>query len=227
MEKANAISAGGAGAGGAIYNNTAAATSSNEKAGGASGWKASAETAIRETPEAKFSGGSTPSPFGAAAAGAGVGAAAGVGAGAAGAAALSSSEEQRPVSSLSNSTGTDGRGTTVPMVKDQYSGDEIRAQDTVVAIYPYTASLNDELTLEPDDVVTVLRLYDDGWALGKLQNGQEGAFPMVCVTSSKGDAPRTSDDGGYTSQGVTTSSMDGAVTADEGFTSDARSARSR
>ncbi|KDN53096.1 hypothetical protein K437DRAFT_266030 [Tilletiaria anomala UBC 951] len=212
-----------AGAGGAIYTHN----EPSEKAG-VSGWKASTDTGNASSPPQKMlSSDGGPSPFGAAAGGAGVGVAEGaIGVGAA--AAGSKDSEDRPLSQMSNATSSDGRGTTVPMVKDQYSGHEIRPQDTVVAIYPYTASLNDELTLEPDDVVTVVRLYDDGWALGKMSNGQEGAFPMVCVTSSKGDAPRTSDDGGYTSQGgVTTSSMDGAVTADEGFTSDARSARSR
>lgn len=217
--------AGGITAGGGVYNND-----SNEKAGaGTSGWKHSSDTAAatttRETPDQKMASGSSPSPMGGeaiVAGAAGVGAAGAIGAGAV---AAGGAEEARPVSSLSNTTSTDGRGTTVPMVKDQYSGHEIRANDTVVAIYPYTASLNDELSLEPDDVLTVVRLYDDGWALGKTGAGQEGAFPMVCVTSSKGDAPRTSEDGGYTSQ--FTSSVDGAVTADEGFTSDARSARSR
>ncbi len=225
-----------AGAGGGVYQNSNGThEGSTEKAGGASAWKHSMDTAHRDSPVSNFKSTgnvSSPSPV-SASTGAGVLAGAGAGAGAAavglagaGAAARQSGDE-RPKSSFS--TNTDGRGTTVAMVKDQYSGHEIHPDDTVVAIYPYTASLNDELNLEPDDVVTVVRLYDDGWALGRTESGQEGAFPMVCVTSSKGDAPRTSEDGGYTSQGgVTSSSMDldGAVTADEGFTSDARSYRS-
>ena len=63
---------------------------------------------------------------------------------------------------------------------------------------------------------------------------------MVCVSSTKGDLPGrrggngsgtgtgTSDDEGMTSGAEYTSSVDGAVTAEEGgFTSDARSQRSR
>ncbi|UZJ55464.1 hypothetical protein CBS101457_004784 [Exobasidium rhododendri] len=183
----------------------------------------------------------------------GVGAGAGLGAGAiagggaaaavaAGGASKSSSPQNRPDSQLSSGTGgSDGRGTTVPMVRDQYTGQEIHPGEEVIAIYPYNASLNDELTLEPDQRVTIVRLYDDGWALGKTSNGQEGAIPLVCVSSAKGDIPGragagtatatgTSEDDGMTSGAEYTSSVDGAVTAEEaGFTSDAtgyRSARS-
>ena len=126
------------------------------------------------------------------------------------------------------------------MVRDQYTGQDIHVGEEVVAIYPYNASLNDELTLEPEQRVTVVRLYDDGWALGRTADGSEGALPLVCVSSTKGDLPGrrggngsgtgtgTSDDEGMTSGAEYTSSVDGAVTAEEGgFTSDARSQRSR
>lgn len=170
---------------------------------------------------------------------------AGIGAGAIGAGALGSSShntspQARPDSQLSSGTGgSDGRGTTVAQVKDQYTGQDIFPGEEVIAIYPYNASLNDELTLEPDQKVTIVRLYDDGWALGRTKDGHEGALPLVCVSSTKGEIPGrggngtgtgTSDDEGLTSGAEYTSSVDGAVTAEEGgFTSDAtgyRSARS-
>ncbi|GAC71819.1 hypothetical protein PANT_5c00089 [Moesziomyces antarcticus T-34] len=142
------------------------------------------------------------------------------------------SADERPNSAMSGETGTDGRGTTIPAVKDQYSSHDICPGETVVAIYPYNATLNDEITLQPDDVVTVQRLYDDGWALGRTEAGGEGAFPLVCVTSTKGGTSGSGENlGGSTSGGLTsaneggvTSSADGAVTAEEGgFTSDAHS----
>ncbi|SYW75369.1 uncharacterized protein UBRO2_00604 [Ustilago bromivora] len=162
--------------------------------------------------------------------------AAGVGAltGAAAVAAAKSrdSTDERPNSAMSGETGTDGRGTTIPAVKDQYSSHDICAGETVVAIYPYNATLNDEITLQPDDVVTVQRLYDDGWALGRTESGSEGAFPLVCVTSTKGGTSGSGENlGSSTSGGITSgnegnvaSSVNGAVTAEEGgFTSDAPS----
>ncbi|CBQ73021.1 conserved hypothetical protein [Sporisorium reilianum SRZ2] len=153
---------------------------------------------------------------------AGVGALAGAGAGAAAMAAGKGrdSVDERPNSAMSGETGTDGRGTTIPAVKDQYSSHDICPGETVVAIYPYNATLNDEITLQPDDVVTVQRLYDDGWALGRTESGSEGAFPLVCVTSTKGGTSGSGENlsGGMTSgnDGNVTSSADGAVTAEEG-----------
>jgi len=174
------------------------------------------------------------------------GAALGAGAGAAAAAAAGGSsrsqsqtptqmnakdgDDLRPLSALSTSTVTDGRGTTVPAVRDQYSGLDIQPNDEVVAIYPYSATLTDEMNLEVDDVVTVVRLYDDGWALGRRSGGAEGAFPLVCVTSAQavdGPASRglgsssmpgaSSDDDGLSGpDGGISDSADGAVTADEG-----------
>lgn len=149
---------------------------------------------------------------------AGVGALAG--AGAVAAAKGRESTDDRPNSAMSGETGTDGRGTTIPAVKDQYSSHDICAGETVVAIYPYNATLNDEITLQPDDVITVQRLYDDGWALGRTESGTEGAFPLVCVTSTKGGTSGSGENlsGGATSgnDGNVTSSVDGAVTAEEG-----------
>ncbi|KAF9375788.1 hypothetical protein CPC16_000528, partial [Podila verticillata] len=50
------------------------------------------------------------------------------------------------------------------------------------ALYPYQASMADELDLNPGDIVNVQRVYDDGWAVGvNMNSGSEGAFPVVCV----------------------------------------------
>lgn len=171
--------------------------------------------------------------------------AAGAGAGAAAASGASHHNEgraasptNRPTSAALTTSSGGEKGATVPAVRDQYTGQDIHVGEDVVAIYPYNASLNDELTLEPEQRVTILRLYDDGWALGRTSDGNEGAMPLVCVSSTKGDVPGrrggngtstgTSDDEGMTSGAEYTSSVDGAVTAEEGgFTSDARSQRSR
>ncbi|EPQ30563.1 uncharacterized protein PFL1_02088 [Pseudozyma flocculosa PF-1] len=185
-------------------------------------------------------GGAKDGKFGAGgAAGAALGAGAlGAGAAAAGAAAGKGrdSVDDRPISAMSGETGTDGRGTTIPAVKDQYSSHDICTGETVVAIYPYNATLNDEISLQPDDVITVqrlyddgwalgrteagtegafpLRLYDDGWALGRTEAGTEGAFPLVCVTSTKGGTTSGgSGEGLGSSTGGVTSGNDGNVTS--------------
>ncbi|KAG0093882.1 hypothetical protein BGZ93_010723 [Podila epicladia] len=50
------------------------------------------------------------------------------------------------------------------------------------ALYPYQASMADELDLNPGDIVNVQRVFDDGWAVGvNMSSGNEGAFPVVCV----------------------------------------------
>ncbi|PWN51172.1 hypothetical protein IE53DRAFT_61832 [Violaceomyces palustris] len=144
------------------------------------------------------------------------------------------SEDIRPASAMSGGSGGDGRGVSIPAIKDQYSSHDICPGETVVAIYPYNATLNDEISLQPDDVITVQRLYDDGWALGKTESGTEGAFPLVCVTSTKGGTSSGSGErlgtsnSGMTSgnEGHLTSSVDEAVTADEGgLTSDTTGTR--
>lgn len=165
----------------------------------------------RPSTDAKFAGAAGVGALAGAGGAAAVGAAAGKG---------RDSVDERPNSAMSGETGTDGRGTTIPAVKDQYSSHDICPGETVVAIYPYNATLNDEITLQPDDVVTVQRLYDDGWALGRTESGGEGAFPLVCVTSTKGGTSGSGENlsGGMTSgnDGNVTSSADGAVTAEEG-----------
>ena len=49
-------------------------------------------------------------------------------------------------------------------------------------LYPYQASLADELELTPGDIVNVHSVFDDGWAVGvNMNTSSEGAFPVVCV----------------------------------------------
>ncbi|KAF9204764.1 hypothetical protein BGZ49_004895 [Haplosporangium sp. Z 27] len=50
------------------------------------------------------------------------------------------------------------------------------------ALYPYQASMADELDLTPGDIVNVQKVFDDGWAVGiNMNTSKEGAFPVVCV----------------------------------------------
>ncbi|KAF9142835.1 hypothetical protein BGX30_002110 [Mortierella sp. GBA39] len=50
------------------------------------------------------------------------------------------------------------------------------------ALYPYQASMADELDLSPGDIVNVHKVFDDGWAVGvNMNTSNEGAFPVVCV----------------------------------------------
>ncbi|CAO1625248.1 unnamed protein product [Sympodiomycopsis kandeliae] len=208
----------------------------------------SARLPSQEKTSAQYNNGSTGSgPF---SNGLGAGAAAGVGAaGLAGAGALAAGGD-RPLSTATSS-GTDGRGTTVSSVRCQYTGQDISPGDSIVAIYPYKAGLSDELDLVPEshELLSVVRIYDDGWCLlRRLSDGKEGAAPLVCCQSSKGELPahmrrrNGNDSSTGTGTGTTgtgtdtetgtdsysnnqhTSSVGGAVTADEfGFTSDAAS----
>ncbi|KAF9897879.1 hypothetical protein BX616_004837 [Lobosporangium transversale] len=50
------------------------------------------------------------------------------------------------------------------------------------AVFPYQASMEDELDLTAGDIINVQRVFDDGWAVGvNLNTSREGAFPIVCV----------------------------------------------
>ncbi|KAF9931120.1 hypothetical protein FBU30_010740 [Linnemannia zychae] len=50
------------------------------------------------------------------------------------------------------------------------------------ALYPYQASMADEMDLTPGDIVNVHKVFDDGWAVGvNMNTSNEGAFPVVCV----------------------------------------------
>ncbi|KAG0260991.1 hypothetical protein DFQ27_003236 [Actinomortierella ambigua] len=64
------------------------------------------------------------------------------------------------------------------------AGSESSKPSFCQAIYPYQASMADELDLSPGDIINVHRVFDDGWAVGtNLNTSAEGAFPVVCVTA--------------------------------------------
>jgi len=72
---------------------------------------------------------------------------------------------------------------------DDFSSDEEDAQadeeyaecrPRCKAIYHYSAKLNDELTLKPDDIIYVHSKKSDGWWFGEL-NGVTGVFPATYV----------------------------------------------
>ncbi|XP_068255028.1 LOW QUALITY PROTEIN: jouberin [Nyctibius grandis] len=58
-------------------------------------------------------------------------------------------------------------------------------QETVVALYDYTAHRSDELTFHCSDIIQVLYKDNDNWWFGSLANGQQGYFPANYVASEK------------------------------------------
>ncbi|WRT70939.1 uncharacterized protein IL334_007938 [Kwoniella shivajii] len=108
-------------------------------------------------------------------------AAAGFGAGAAGAGMTAGNR---------NSTGT-----VLPRVKDENQLGErwIEPGMEVSVLWPYQASLPDELDLRPGMRLRVVRLFDDAWGTAEVISastttgegsmlGKQGAFPIVCVS---------------------------------------------
>ncbi|KAG8123816.1 hypothetical protein E2320_019123, partial [Naja naja] len=57
----------------------------------------------------------------------------------------------------------------------------ISVQETVVALYDYTAHRSDELTIHCNDIIQVLYKDNDNWWFGSLANGQQGYFPANYV----------------------------------------------
>jgi len=51
---------------------------------------------------------------------------------------------------------------------------------TAVALYDYQASADDEISFDPDDIVTNIEMIDKGWWRG-LCKGQYGLFPANYV----------------------------------------------
>ncbi|XP_044147534.1 jouberin [Bufo gargarizans] len=56
-------------------------------------------------------------------------------------------------------------------------------QETVVALYDYTAHRSDELSIHRSDIIHVLYKDNDNWWFGSLQNGQQGYFPANYVAA--------------------------------------------
>ncbi|NXM69290.1 AHI1 protein, partial [Serilophus lunatus] len=67
-----------------------------------------------------------------------------------------------------------GQGSSCPLV-----------QETVVALYDYTAHRSDELTIHRSDIIQVLYKDNDNWWFGSLANGQQGYFPANYVAGEK------------------------------------------
>ncbi|KAH0622319.1 hypothetical protein JD844_024512 [Phrynosoma platyrhinos] len=57
----------------------------------------------------------------------------------------------------------------------------IPVQETVMALYDYTAHRSDELTIHCRDIIRVLYKDNDNWWFGSLANGQQGYFPASYV----------------------------------------------
>ncbi|XP_064412135.1 jouberin isoform X2 [Latimeria chalumnae] len=58
-------------------------------------------------------------------------------------------------------------------------------QETVVALYDYTAHRSDELTIHRSDIIQVLYKDNDNWWFGRLVNGQQGYFPANYVAGER------------------------------------------
>ncbi|XP_048792689.1 jouberin isoform X2 [Lagopus muta] len=66
-------------------------------------------------------------------------------------------------------------------------------QETVVALYDYTAHRSDELTIHRSDIIQVLYKDNDNWWFGSLANGQQGYFPANYVAGEKEYAEQPSE----------------------------------
>ncbi|NXH17081.1 AHI1 protein, partial [Bucco capensis] len=66
-------------------------------------------------------------------------------------------------------------------------------QETVVALYDYTAHRSDELTIHRSDIIQVLYKDNDNWWFGSLANGQQGYFPANYVAGEKEYEEQSSD----------------------------------
>ncbi|XP_013413935.1 intersectin-1 [Lingula anatina] len=89
----------------------------------------------------------------------------------------SSSARSTPVGDGSKSN-TLGRSTPTPT--PEQAPQPVEAADQVVALYPYTAQNDDELTFQKDAIINVINRDDQDWWKGEL-NGQEGVFPANYV----------------------------------------------
>lgn len=60
------------------------------------------------------------------------------------------------------------------------SSDKQEVVEQCRAMYPYSANLNDELSLSPGDLITVHEKQADGWWIGECR-GRTGIFPATYV----------------------------------------------
>ncbi|XP_063165762.1 jouberin [Candoia aspera] len=89
-----------------------------------------------------------------------------------------------PVGNPFSHTPSAGLHTNTDFTASSYTeGDanSISVQETVVALYDYTAHRSDELTIHCSDIIQVLYKDNDNWWFGSLANGQQGYFPANYV----------------------------------------------
>ncbi|KAK8850747.1 hypothetical protein IAR55_004667 [Kwoniella newhampshirensis] len=105
-------------------------------------------------------------------------------------------------------SGTRTSGVVLPRVRDENQNGNrwIEPGMEVTVLWPYQASLPDELELRPGMKLRVVRLYDDAWGTAEVISGPEhyeigkqGAFPIVCVSegSSFGSTSSNSTDSSH------------------------------
>ncbi|KAK1923324.1 hypothetical protein DB88DRAFT_346524 [Papiliotrema laurentii] len=92
---------------------------------------------------------------------------------------------------MAGTAGGERAGNVLPRVRDenQNAAKFIETGAEVTVLWPYQATLPDELDLQPGMKLRVLRLYDDAWGTGEIvqggesaDHGKQGAFPIVCVS---------------------------------------------
>ncbi|XP_060069660.1 intersectin-1-like [Ylistrum balloti] len=117
-----------------------------------------------------------------------------------------SSKPSTPDTTLQAQSGTSSPATTInrtntptippPQLGSQPTQPEIKYIDQVVALYPYTAQNDDELTFHNGSVINVISKDDANWWSGEC-NGQSGMFPsnyVDALTTSPPQEPTWSSD---------------------------------
>ncbi|KAM6467128.1 jouberin isoform 2-T3 [Liasis olivaceus] len=89
-----------------------------------------------------------------------------------------------PIGNLFSQTPSAGLHTNTDFTASSYAKGDVNSvsvQETVVALYDYTAHRSDELTIHCSDIIQVLYKDNDNWWFGSLANGQQGYFPANYV----------------------------------------------
>ncbi|WVR08805.1 hypothetical protein IAU60_005863 [Kwoniella sp. DSM 27419] len=107
--------------------------------------------------------------------------------------------------------GNRNSGTVLPRVRDENQNGNVWIEPgmEVTVLWPYQATLPDELDLHPGMRLRVQRLYDDAWGTAEVISGvggssgaseqgsavgKSGAFPIVCVSEGSSLGSATSSD---------------------------------
>ncbi|XP_025021966.1 jouberin-like isoform X2 [Python bivittatus] len=89
-----------------------------------------------------------------------------------------------PIGNLFSQTSSAGLHMNTDFIASSYAKGDVNSvsvQETVVALYDYTAHRSDELTIHCSDIIQVLYKDNDNWWFGSLANGQQGYFPANYV----------------------------------------------